>query len=643
MPLLQLLSATANSRWNSVIRRIDSYENELQKKSEDQLRKASFALRYRAQSGESLSRLLPEAFALVREAGTRALSMRHYKVQLIGGICLHEGAVVEMQTGEGKTLTATLPLYLAALMEKGAHLATANDYLAKRDAELMRPVYEMLGMSVGFVQSETSNADRLAAYQCDITYSTAKELGFDFLRDRLHRRAAENSTGATNVASMIQNNSGVGSSSSDEIVQRELNFILVDEADSLLIDEAKTPLIVSAVPTEGREATIALYRWCAEIVTEFQRDNDYEFDPNLRNYTLTDVGRKRVRRAKSPRAISEIGMVEIYEQMERAIQVENEYFKDRQYVVRDDEVIIVDEYTGRMAEGRKWRAGIHQAIEAREGLEITFETGDAARITMQDFFLRYDSLCGMTGTIANSATELKKIYEVDIVRVPTNRPPQRKVLASEVYGNADLKWAAVVDEVDKMNQLGRPVLIGTRSIDQSEHLSKLLTEQKIEHKVLNARHTADEAEIVGAAGQRGAVTVATNMAGRGTDIKLGEGVHELGGMHVICTELHESARIDRQLIGRCGRQGDPGSYRLFLSLDDEIIEKAHGSEFANRLIKLGQKRKRRFDWMARRFQMAQSRVERKSFQGRKLLLHQDKQRFKAMVEMGQDPYLDNIG
>lgn len=643
MPLLQLLSATANSRWNSVIRRIDSYENELQKKSEDQLRKASFALRYRAQSGESLSRLLPEAFALVREAGTRALSMRHYKVQLIGGICLHEGAVVEMQTGEGKTLTATLPLYLAALMEKGAHLATANDYLAKRDAELMRPVYEMLGMSVGFVQSETSNADRLAAYQCDITYSTAKELGFDFLRDRLHRRAAENSTGATNVASMIQNNSGVGSSSSDEIVQRELNFILVDEADSLLIDEAKTPLIVSAVPTEGREATIALYRWCAEIVTEFQRDNDYEFDPNLRNYTLTDVGRKRVRRAKSPRAISEIGMVEIYEQMERAIQVENEYFKDRQYVVRDDEVIIVDEYTGRMAEGRKWRAGIHQAIEAREGLEITFETGDAARITMQDFFLRYDSLCGMTGTIANSATELKKIYEVDIVRVPTNRPPQRKVLASEVYGNADLKWAAVVDEVDKMNQLGRPVLIGTRSIDKSEHLSKLLTEQKIEHKVLNARHTADEAEIVGAAGQRGAVTVATNMAGRGTDIKLGEGVHELGGMHVICTELHESARIDRQLIGRCGRQGDPGSYRLFLSLDDEIIEKAHGSEFANRLIKLGQKRKRRFDWMARRFQMAQSRVERKSFQGRKLLLHQDKQRFKAMVEMGQDPYLDNIG
>ena len=626
------------SHWNAAIKKIDSLESKFQKLDAEALRKTSLSLKFRAQSGESLNKILTEAFALVREASARTLSLRHYRVQLIGGISLHEGAIVEMQTGEGKTLTATLPMYLNALCGTGTHLATANDYLAKRDAELMRPIYEFLGLSVGYVQADSTREERIQAYSNDITYATAKELGFDFLRDRLEMRAAQDSDSATNIANMFDNSprQNIG-------VQRGLNFVLVDEADSILIDEAKTPLIVSSIPQENRDAIEALYRWSAEIAPELKLKTDYEYETSTRDYVLTESGRKRVRNFKSPKAIDELGMVEIYEQVEKAIYVENEYVRDRQYVVRDGEVIIVDEFTGRLAEGRKWRSGIHQAIEAREKLDITFETGDAARITLQDFFLRYQSLCGMTGTVANSASEFRKIYESNIVRVPTNRPPQRKRLKDKVFGNSEAKWAAVVAEIVKMHRLGRPVLVGTRSIDKSEQLSKLLAEQKIQHQVLNARHVEREAEIVANAGQFGAVTVATNMAGRGTDIKLGEGVHEIGGMHVICTEVHESARIDRQLIGRCGRQGDPGSFRRFMSLDDEILEKGFGRDFADRAKKRGANSSSRFDSMARRFQAAQSRVERKSFNSRKIMLYHDKQRYKAMIQMGQDPYLDSIG
>ncbi len=607
--------------------------------SDYDLRKESLSLRYRARSGEPLDSLIVEGFALVREAGRRKLNMRHFEVQLLGGAAAHHGSIIEMQTGEGKTLTATLPMYLAALEGKGAHMATVNDYLAARDADLMRPLYEALGMSVGVIQAKQPQDDRRKAYGCDITYGTANEMGFDFLRDRLLKR--EIAEGARDLfGEMLAGNASQGG---EKPVQGELHFMLVDEADSILIDEARTPLIISAAPGPDEEVASEAYQWASEVAPEFEEDDHYEYDYKEKRVDLTLPGRRKVRESAKPDAMNRLPLSEIYEYAERAIKVRREMFLDRHYVVRDGEIAIVDEFTGRLAEGRKWRAGIHQAVEAQEGVEITFATSQAARITIQDLFLRYNRLAGMTGTASTSAPELRKIYKVKVLPIPTNRPPIREEWQTKVYGTSEQKWDAIVDEIKEVNASGRPVLVGTRSIDKSENLVHLLEKAGISSTVLNARHVAKEAEIVAEAGQRGRVTVATNMAGRGTDIKLSEEVFELGGLHVICTELHESKRIDRQLIGRCGRQGDPGSYRQYLSLDDEILQIGLGQKKAKKLAEIGEQQTGEISRFEPLFHKAQRKVERRHFRDRKVLLYHDKERYKMQRQMSQDPYLDSPG
>jgi preprotein translocase subunit SecA len=628
------------AQWARYIPQIAALEEPLKALADFDLKKQSLSLRYRARSGESLDRLLVEAFGLVREAGRRKLNMRHFDVQLLGGAAVHHNSIVEMQTGEGKTLTATLPLYLAALEGKGAHLATVNDYLAKRDADWMRPIYELLGMKVGCIQAQMAQPDRAKQYACDITYGTANEMGFDFLRDRLLKRRI--SEGQRDLFGAMLGQAGSGN---EQPVQGELHFMLVDEADSILIDEARTPLIISALPGEDEKLEAEAYRWAAQNAGEFQEDEHYEYDHKEKTVELNLAGRRRVRELRKPEAMDRMPLSTIYEHVERAIKVAREMFLDRQYVVRDGEIVIVDEFTGRLGEGRKWRAGIHQAVEAKEGVEITFATNQAARITVQDFFLRYNRLAGMTGTAATSARELRKIYSCNVLPVPTNRPPIREKLPTMVFGTADDKWQAIIEDLAEQHQHGRPILIGTRSIDKSEHLSQLLAAAGIEHSVLNARHVAMEAEIVAHAGERGKVTVATNMAGRGTDIRLGEGVPELGGLHVICTELHEAQRIDRQLIGRCGRQGDPGTYRQFLALDDEILLTCFGPKKAEKLKKRGEQLAGRgsIGGYESMFYKAQRKVERRHFRDRKILLYHEKERQKMQRAMSQDPYLDTAG
>jgi len=627
------------ARWAAYLPKIAELESRLQQLADPQLRKESLGLRYRARSGETLDHLLVEAFALVREAGRRRLNMRHFDVQLLGGAAIHHRSIVEMQTGEGKTLTATLPLYLAALEGKGAHLATVNDYLARRDAQWMEPLYQALGMSVGVIQGQQPQDDRRKAYACDVTYGTANEMGFDFLRDRLLRRSL--SGGEQDLFGQMLGMAEGGSH--DQPVQRDLNFMLVDEADSILIDEARTPLIISALPGEDEQIAAEAYRWAAEVGPQFLEHDHYDYDHEDRTVELTLDGRQKVRGMPKPAAMDRLPLSTIYEYVQRSIKVAREMFRDRHYVIRDGEIVIVDEFTGRLAEGRKWRAGIHQAVEAQEDVKITFATNQAARITVQDLFLRYERLGGMTGTASTSSRELRKIYKVHVEPIPTNRPPIRRQLPTLVFGTADQKWAAIVDDALGELHKGRPVLIGTRSIDKSEHLANLFAAQGVEPTILNARHVEREAEIVAAAGQPGKLTVATNMAGRGTDIRLGEGVEALGGLHVICSELHEAQRIDRQLIGRCGRQGDPGTYRQFLALDDEILLIGFGPKKAERLKKLGAKATTPLSRMESLFRRAQRRVERRHFRDRKVLLYHEKERQKTQRQMGQDPYLDTPG
>jgi preprotein translocase subunit SecA len=629
--MFTFFSRSSLRRYRAQVPRILAEQTKLAALTDDGLRRASLALRYRAQTGELLDRLLVEGFALVREAARRTLQMEHYDVQLIGGAALHAGSVVEMQTGEGKTLTATLPLYLAALPGKGAHLATANDYLAARDAEQMRPLFERLGLSVGAITAELSRSERRAAYACDVTYGTAKEFGFDFLRDRLAEAAA---TSAPRF--------GLDDDVPAKLaVQRAAFAMLVDEADSLLIDEARTPLVVSGSPGEDRAAKVAIYRWAAKVSPQFVEDEHYDYDAKTRRVTLTAAGRRRVRELTDgdEGLPHDAPLVDLYEHIEKAIRAARDFIRNRDYIVRDGEVVIVDEFTGRLAEGRRWRDGLHQAVEAREGLEIGLPAADAARITLQDFMLRYERLAGMTGTIATAAHELKSIYNTPVLVVPTHRPPQRMELPSMVLGTSDERWQAIVDEVQALHAAGRPVLIGTRSIVKSETLSRLLAAAGLEHQVLNARQIAAEADIIAGAGERGRITVATNMAGRGTDIRLGEGVRECGGLHVIISELHESARIDRQLIGRCGRQGDPGSYRRYLALDDDILLAAFGPERAASLRQRGE-RGGRFDHLAKLFFRAQANVERQHFSLRERLLDYERERRKMQEQLGQDAYLD---
>ena len=628
------------ARWAKLLPKIASLEDGLQKLNTHELRKASLSLRYRAKSGEPLARLLPEAFALVREAGRRTLNMRHFDVQVLGGIAMFNHSIVEMRTGEGKTLTATLPMYLYALAGKGCHLATVNDYLAKRDAEWMGPIYRALGLSVGVIQTQMPQDQRRKAYACDVTYGTAKEFGFDFLRDRLLlRRIREGQTDL--IGGLLGKQTAAGG---EKPVQGEPYFALVDEADSILIDEARTPLIISAPATEAERQAVECYKWSATVADQFIEDVDYEYDHDEKKAELTRAGRQKVRNLPKPEAMDTVGMFHIYQYIERAIKVAEEFHLDRQYVVVDGEIVIVDEFTGRLAEGRKWRDGIHQAVEAKQGVEVTVATGQAARVTVQDFFLRYEKLSGMTGTAIASARELRKIYKCHVLAIPTNRPVIRKRLPTQIFGMDEARWQAVADEVCQLHAEGRPVLIGTRSIDKSEHLSELLRARGIEHQVLNANHIEQEADIVALAGRHGKVTVSTNMAGRGTDIKLGEGVLELGGLHVICTEMHDSARIDHQLIGRCGRQGDPGTFRQYLSLEDELLLSGLGPKKARRFEELGaESTNGSFHHLAKLFRKAQKKVERNHFRGRRSLMYFEKERKKIQRQMGQDPYLDTPG
>ena len=646
-PILpQRLRSSINASTYSTVDRIDSLEESMKALDDTRLRRLGRSLSYRARAGEPTDELLIETFAATREAGRRTLGMRHYDVQLLAGIALVHGSIVEMQTGEGKTLVATLPLMLYALAGRGAHLATVNDYLAKRDAEWMQPIFKALGLSVGIVESEMDFEARRNAYAKDVTYGTAKEFGFDFLKDRLMQR--ELKEGRINLGATLM---GEARSGDSKLLQRPYWFVLVDEADNVLIDEARTPLIISSPDGEMGEREqrkAALFHFACKLADTMVEDVHYEYDPQKRSAELLGVGRSNVRASMRPRLVDSVSMLELYDSVELALRGKIAFIRDRHYVVRDkkdepgQEIVIIDEFTGRIAEGRSWRDGLHQAVEAKEGLEVkTGRGGHAARITIQDLFARWPNLAGMTGTIATSAGEIGRTYDVGIAIVPTNRPAIRQRLKPTVFKSYDEKLHEIVRDIKDVHITGRPILVGTRSIDKSEDLSKILTSEGLTHTVLNARNVASEAEIVAAAGGRNQITVSTNMAGRGTDIKLGDGVEELGGLHVICTELHDSARIDRQLVGRCGRQGDPGTWRQFLAVDDDILIEGYGPKRAKRI---GRRLQRQIKGNPERllafFQRAQQRVEARHRRQRRALEYMERQKAESHIQMSQDPYLD---
>jgi preprotein translocase subunit SecA len=625
------------SRRRSVIPAIHAGRARLAELDAEALRKESRSVGYRLKCGEPIQKLVPDAFALISEAARRTIGLVPYDVQLLGGISLLDRAIIEMQTGEGKTLTALLPAYVRALAGKGMHVATANDYLAARDAETMRPVYEALGLSVGTVTADTKPPERRAAYRCDVTYGTAKEFGFDFLRDRITSRA-ELEAGRRRSES--------SPAADSPFLQRPAYCMLVDEADSILIDEASTPLVIGGPRSAASGRKETCYRWAASITGKLTEGPDFINELRPRRLELTADGRRRVREMPKPAAATEISLSLLYEYVERALRVERDYLRDRHYVVRENakdrrvEAVIIDEFTGRPGEGRRWQDGIHEAIEAKEKLEIQFSEGQAAKVTVQDFFGRYPLLCGMSGTAAPSRGEFRGIYKLDVVTIPTHRPSRRELLAPRVLGTAETKWRAVVEEIRALHAAGRPVLIGTRSIDKSHQLSTLLKEAGIAHEVLNAYRLAEEARIVAQAGEVGRVTVATNMAGRGTDIHLSDETKSLGGLHVIGTELHEAQRIDRQLIGRCGRQGDPGSFRQFLALDDDILKSGFGEAKATSIRAIGAAATGALESWVTKFRAAQRTLENRQVAGRKMLQYQEQQRRKSFNEMGLDVYLD---
>lgn len=618
-----------SSNW---LQQIKQVESEFDSVSDQQLRDASLDLAHEARQSEKIAPLLVRGFALVKSAATRKLNMTHYDVQLLGGRAMCLGHVVEMRTGEGKTLTATLPLYIHALQGRGALLATSNDYLARRDATEMQSVYQTLGLSVGVIQEEMSREQRLASYACDITYGTMKEFGFDFLKDHSMLRQAKQS--------QLWYGASTAQGDANRPVQRKPYFLLVDEADSILIDDARTPLIISSPQDDSvQQMQSALYRWTAQHAALFEEDFHFWYDREKRTVDLTPDGTAKVRELYKPAELNGTGLLEMYDFVERAIQVHRDYHCDREYVVREGEIAIVDEATGRISEGRRWSRGIHQAIEAKEGLKVTVDTTTQAKVTVQSFVNRFANIAGMTGTAYTSAKEFKKVYKMPVSVIPTNRPIQRQELPIQVAKNQTEKWERIVQNVKEVHATGRPILIGTRSIGFSEGLSHVLTQNQIAHEVLNARQIEREAEIVSHAGEKGRVTVATNMAGRGTDIKIDDEVRTLGGLHVIGTELHESARIDNQLFGRCGRQGDPGTVQQYVAWDDKLLDTAFGVEIANRHRKSGETRTDA--WWINLFYRAQKKVENRHYRSRKVLMYSEKMLAKSQREMGLDPILDN--
>ncbi|HEV3120692.1 MAG TPA: preprotein translocase subunit SecA [Isosphaeraceae bacterium] len=624
------------SRYALLAEGVNALEPVLEKESDAELATRSLALRNKARVGASLNSLLIEGFALVREAAKRTIGQRHFDVQLVGGAAIHWRSIAEMETGEGKTLVATMPAYLNALQGKGVHVVTVNDYLAHRDAEWMGPIYRLLGLTVGCIQTGQPDGVRRQAYASDITYGTSKEFGFDFLRDELKRLQLGGDASRKSFEQVYLGQAAHGEA--EMPVQRTHHYAIVDEADSILIDEARTPLIIGANNQPTQEEAAAYYG-SDELAATLVRVKDFKYDPAERKAELTAAGRRKVQVKAGQQSFGTLTVDGLYEYVERALRGQIAYLKDRDYVCVNGEIVIVDEFTGRMMPGRQWQDGLHQAIQAKERLEITLETITAARVTVQDFFKRYKKLSGMTGTAASNAGELRRVYKVRVFKVPTNRAGRRVWVPDRVFSTENEKFHAVADEIERLNAKGMPVLIGTRSIEKSERLSALLNEKKIEHQILNAKNHEIEAQIVALAGQPGKVTVATNMAGRGTDIKLGDGVAAMGGLHVLGTERHEARRIDRQLAGRCARQGDPGCAQFFVSLEDEIIE-AFGEKPAIRLRKRYANRGELTSgaWRNLVFR-AQAKKERQHYRDRKLLMAYEKQRAEMRKNMGLNPVL----
>lgn len=576
--------------------KINPQESALKKLSDSSLANKTNEFKARLAKGETLDDILPDAFAVIREASRRVLGMRQFDVQLIGGIILHRGNIAEMGTGEGKTLVATAPVYLNALEGKGAHVITVNDYLAKRDSEWMGQVYKFLGLSVGLIVHDLDFEQRKIAYNSDITYGTNNEFGFDYLRDNM-------------VSSL------------DQMVQRPLHYCLIDEVDSILIDEARTPLIISG---PGQKSTDNYYVM-SKLVPQLKLGEDYTIDEKQKTVAPTEAGVSKIEKMLKVDNLYDTDNLELNHLFVQALRAQAMMERDRDYVVKDGEVVIVDEFTGRLMYGRRYSDGLHQAIEAKEGLQVQRESQTLATITFQNYFRMYDKLAGMTGTAKTEEQEFIKIYGLEVFQVPTNRPVQRKDLPDVIFKTKRGKYRAVVREIERRHATGQPMLIGTTSIEQSEQLSHMLKEAGIVHNVLNAKYHELEAQIVAQAGQKGQVTIATNMAGRGTDIVLGEGVSELGGLAIIGTERHESRRIDNQLRGRAGRQGDPGSSQFFLSLEDDLLRIFGGDNIKKFMEKMGleEDEEIRSSMVSSAIQKAQKRVEERNFDIRKYVLEYD--------------------
>ena len=601
---------------NPIVDKIESYDSAMQALSDEELRAKTDEFKSRLAAGETLDDLLPEAFAAVREAAWRVRGMKPFRVQLIGGIVLHQGRIAEMKTGEGKTLVAVMPAYLNALEGKGVHVVTVNDYLANRDAEWMGEIFKFMGLTVGVILNSLTSSERQAAYACDITYATNNELGFDYLRDNMVVRM-------------------------ENLVQRGLHYAIIDEVDSILIDEARTPLIISGSGTkstqlyeiaDGFAKRLEKGRILNEedalnplIKEEIQEEGDFVVDEKAKTVTLTQQGVEKAEKFFNIENLSDPENIEILHHINNALKANYNMFKDQNYVVQNDEILIVDEFTGRIMPGRRYSDGLHQAIEAKEHVKVKRESKTLATITFQNFFNKYDKKSGMTGTAQTEEAEFRNIYNMDVVCIPTNKPVIRNDRTDVVYTTEAGKFRAVVNDIKEAHEKGQPVLVGTITIEKSELLSSMLKREGIPHQVLNAKYHEKEAEIVALAGQMGAVTIATNMAGRGTDIQLGEGVKELGGLKIIGTERHESRRIDNQLRGRAGRQGDPGESRFFISMEDDLM-RLFGSDRTKEMVEkmgIGEDEPIEHSMLAKAIESAQKKVEGNNFATRKRLLEYD--------------------
>ena len=583
-------------RLTKMAEQIEALATEMERLSDDELKGKTEEFKTRYQNGETVDDLLTEAFAVVREGAKRVLGLYPYPVQLMGGISLHEGNISEMKTGEGKTLTSTMPVYLNALTGKGVHVVTVNEYLASRDASEMGQLYTFLGLTVGLNVNSLSKEEKQEAYACDITYSTNNELGFDYLRDNMVLYK-------------------------EQMVQRPLHYAVIDEVDSILIDEARTPLIISG----SAQKSAQLYMQANAFVNTLKREEDYTYDEKTKGVQLTEAGMTKAERAFGIENLFDISHVTLNHHITQALKAHASMHRDVDYVVQDGEIVIVDQFTGRLMKGRRYSDGLHQAIEAKEALEIQNESMTLATITFQNYFRMYEKLSGMTGTAKTEEEEFRNIYNMNVVMIPTNRPIARDDRADLIYATMDGKFRAVVEDIAERHQKGQPILVGTVAIETSEIISKYLSKKGIRHNVLNAKNHEREAEIILEAGQKGAVTIATNMAGRGTDIKLGEGVKEVGGLAVIGTERHESRRIDNQLRGRSGRQGDPGVTQFYLSMEDELMRRFGSDNMKNMMSKLGMDDTQPIQsrMVSKAVESAQRRVEGNNFDARKRLLQYD--------------------